>query len=200
MKFDLATSTSFNAASHAAGTVGASHQHDIMLNYAAAFNVVNDAPATKTFASSALTITGDFINITAHGYKTGLLGALTTTSALPSDLTATGNYYVVALSVDTIQLALSRANALAGTVVDITAKDGTGTHSFKPTAIAGLDVHLERSLDGLSWEDIAGSTVAAAGFSVQSYVGVAYPYVRAESTLTAGQITATVNIRSNGWS
>ncbi len=198
MKTDLAASTSFNAASHAAGTVGASHIHDVMEAFAAQFLIVNDAPATASFATTAVSAGADIIILTAHGYKSGLGGLFTTTTTLPAGLDNTTTFYLNANDANTVSVHATRAAALAGTSpVNIT-NAGTGTHSFKPAALAGVDVHLEKSIDGVTWTDIAGSTLAAAGTDVQSYTGIAYNYVRFESTLTAGQMSVTGTFRSRG--
>jgi hypothetical protein len=166
-----------------------------MNHYSVYLSVTNDGPATKNFASTDVSATADTINIASHGYKTGLLVTATTTSALPTGLDNSSNYYVSVIDSGTIALSTSRANAIAGTKINIAA-DGAGTHSLKPTAIAGLDVHLEVSIDGSNYFDLAGSTLTAAGSTMMSYSNIAYPYVRVESTLTAGQITVTAKARS----
>jgi hypothetical protein len=168
-----------------------------MNHYSVYLSVTNDGPATKDFASTDVSATADTINISSHGYKTGLLVTATTTGALPTGLDNTTNYYVSVVDASTIALSTSRANAIAGTKINIAA-DGSGTNSLKPTAIAGLDVHLEVSIDGSNYFDVAGSTLAAAGSTMMSYSNIAYPYVRVESTLTAGQITVTAKARSIG--
>lgn len=196
--FDASLETIMNVASHAAGTVSSAHQHDCMDRWCGLLVIANDAPATKTFLDTAITTTGDYINISAHGYKMGLLGTLTTTSALPTGLANNVNYYIIVNDAGSIKLATSRANAAAGTAIAL-AKDGAGTHSFKPTALAGLDVHWQGSIDGSTYVNLAGSTLAAASTGdLQNFSTLSYPYVRCESTLTAGQITLTAKVRSLG--
>lgn len=189
----LDTTTSF-----AYGTATSAHQHDVMSQYSVYMGVANVAPATGTFATTAMTTVGDFINLASHGYVTGLLGTLTSTGGLPSDFPTANTYYIIALSANTIQLATSLANAIAGTPVDITVKDGTGNHSFKPTALAGLGVHLEASIDGALWFPMASTTLTSAGQTLMSYTGVSYNYLRVNSTLASGQIKATIKVRSLG--
>ena len=199
MSNDVLSDTIINAFSFAAGTATSAHQHDVMDRWSGSLVVSNDAPATKNFADTDITTTGDFINIAAHPFKTGLLGTLTTTGALPTGLTTTGaNYYVINNAAGSIKLATSRANALAGTAITL-AKDGNGTHSIKPTAIAGLDVHWQASLDGSTYVSISGTTITAATTGdLQNFSNISYNYIRAESTLTAGQITMTAKVRSLG--
>lgn len=196
-RLDLAQTKSFSNDTYAAGTVGATHIHDNMDAFAVGFQIQDDNPAAKNFATTDINITTDAINIAGHGYKNGLMGQVTTTSALPAGLVTNTNYFAIRVDAANFKLASSRALALAGTAIDITGV-GVGTHNFKPTALAGLDVHLERSIDGNVWADIPGSTLAAAGLDVQSYAPAAYGYVRAEMTLTSGQVQMTVKVRSRG--
>src|SRR4051812_8191410 len=104
---DIKASTILNAVSAAQRNLSTAHNHDIMKAYSAVLSVTNDAPATKTFLDTAMTITGDFINIAAHGYKNGLLGLLTTSSALPTGFANNVNYYVIERDANSIQLATS---------------------------------------------------------------------------------------------
>lgn len=60
---------------------------------------------------------------------TGTRVRLTTTTTLPAPLATATDYYVVRISDTTFKLATSYANAIAGTVIDITTT-GTGTHTI----------------------------------------------------------------------
>lgn len=60
---------------------------------------------------------------------TGTRVRLTTTTTLPAGLALATDYYVIRLSDTTFSLATSYANAIAGTVIDITST-GTGTHTI----------------------------------------------------------------------
>ncbi len=60
---------------------------------------------------------------------TGTRVRLTTTTTLPAPLATATDYYVVKVSDTTFKLATSYANAVAGTVIDITTT-GTGTHTI----------------------------------------------------------------------
>ncbi len=77
-----------------------------------------------------VTAASDLMTIVAHGLHTGDGPVrMTTTTTLPAGLALATDYYVVRLSADTFGLATSRANALAGTKIDIT-DAGTGTHTI----------------------------------------------------------------------
>lgn len=60
---------------------------------------------------------------------TGTRVRLTTTTTLPGGLATGTDYYVIKVSDSTFELATSRANAIAGTQIDIT-DAGTGTHTI----------------------------------------------------------------------
>jgi len=59
---------------------------------------------------------------------TGTRVRLTTTTTLPAGLSTETDYFMIYQSTTTFQLATSKANALAGTKIDIT-DTGTGTHT-----------------------------------------------------------------------
>ena len=84
---------------------------------------------SKTFTSSDVNTTANTITITAHLFTTGESITLTTSSALPSPLAISTAYYVIVVDANTIKLATSLANALAGTAIDITT-GGTGTQTI----------------------------------------------------------------------
>lgn len=74
------------------------------------------------------------IRIVAHGLPAGS-GAftLTTTGVLPAPLAAATDYYAIPVTADTLQLAASRADALAGTAITLTDR-GSGTHTLVTNA------------------------------------------------------------------
>lgn len=81
----------------------------------------------KTFTAA----TTDICTSAAHGYLTGDQVVVSTSSALPTGLSAATYYYVVKIDADTFKLATSLANATAvsPTVVDISGT-GTGTQTI----------------------------------------------------------------------
>lgn len=83
--------------------------------------------AGQTFTT---THASELVNCTAHGFKTGDKVRLTTTAAdLPNGYAVDTTYYVIYVTDDTLKLASTDANALAGTAVTIS-DDGTGTHTI----------------------------------------------------------------------
>jgi hypothetical protein len=98
-------------------------------NFAAAFAAL--VYPDKTFTADAST---DTITIVAHGLTTGD-GPFQVSNAgggLPSGLAAATNYWVIVTGVDTLKLATSLANAIAGTAIDVTTA-GTGTQTIADT-------------------------------------------------------------------
>lgn len=87
--------------------------------------------ADDTFTAGA----DDVCTAVAHGLLTGDGPFRLTTSAadLPLNLLTATDYWIIRIDADTFYLATSRANAIAGTRVDI-ADAGTGTHTISDTA------------------------------------------------------------------
>ena len=97
------------------------------------------ATRSKPYTFTSFTFTTTFatgtINKVAHGLSTGDGPVqLTTTGTLPSGYALATNYWVISTGSDTLKLASSLANALAGTFVVISS-NGTGTHTL--AAVAG---------------------------------------------------------------
>jgi hypothetical protein len=88
-----------------------------------------------------LVVTGtastDELNHTAHGWLTGDGPIQFTNSggAVPAGISLLTDYYVVKVDADNFKIATSLANALAGTIVDLTS-NGTGTTTATPGVTA----------------------------------------------------------------
>jgi hypothetical protein len=193
MKFQL--HTPFNGSATSTQELPATDLSDAT-GYQVFANWTVTTPAAAQFADTAVDATEDTITIEAHGMTTGLKGQVTTDTTLPTGISAATDYYVIAVDDDTIQLAASLADALAGTAIDIE-DAGTGPHTFTATAIAGGVLKLQSSVDGTNWSDISGETsnITATGskfYAVQA--NAYYAAVRAHLTLTAGQISLTVKV------
>ena len=104
---------------------------------------------------AALVVTAaDFANNNltrvAHEYETGDGPyQLTTTTALPTGLSAATDYYVIADATDpdVFQLATTKVNALAGTEIAIS-DAGTGTHTIDGMTMTEFPVASDASGDG----------------------------------------------------
>lgn len=112
-----------------------------------------------TFVDGDVSVANDEITETAHGYQTGEGPVqLTSTGTLPAGLALATDYWFIRVDANTYKFATSRANALAGTDVDITAAAGGGTHT----------VNHESKLivpAGVSKVEVAGNVAWAAGTS-----------------------------------
>jgi hypothetical protein len=95
----------------------------------------------KTFAGdTAVNPTNEQITITSHGFLTGDRVVLHANGAtLPTGL-ANGTYYVIKVDENTLTLAATQEDAIAGTSVGITA-DGTGTCALYQAA---YQIRMER--------------------------------------------------------
>ncbi len=149
--------------------------------------------SAKTFLDANVGVVANTITITAHGFATGRKVAATSGGTLPAGLTAT-NYWVIAVDVDTIQLATSAAAALLGTAVDITAAAGGGTHTLTPAALSGASIKWQWSPDNTNWFDISGQTqnITTDGVLAFAFDTPAYTYLKAVLAITAGQVLVTV--------
>ena len=84
-----------------------------------------------TFVDADVNVTADTISESGHGLTTGDAVVLSTTGTLPTGLSVATAYYAIYVNASTFKLATSRANALAGTAINITAATGGGTHTLK---------------------------------------------------------------------
>lgn len=155
------------------------------------FTVVS-AIAVDTNAAgiwAAASLTANHVTITGHGYKTGLVGQVTTAGGLPTGLSTSTNYYIIVVDANTVKFASSYANALAGTAIAITG--GSGNSTFTPTALAGATVVGQWSNDNSVWiNDGSPTTIsAAANFGVKVAGPVPYSYYKLTYAITAGSLT-----------
>ena len=134
-----------------------------------AYGTVGNTNTITTSDPTDLTITASpfsngvdaLFTKTAHGLLTGTVGQMTTSSALPTGLSTSTNYYVIALSANTFAVASSLANASAGTRIQFTTT-GTGNQTFTPTSLSQV-VKLQQSNDGVTYFDVSGVTVTITG-------------------------------------
>jgi plastocyanin len=104
----------------------------------AAGSGVHTATWTETFAAAAVDDATDEITATAHGLLTGDGPVqLTTDDTEPAGIDLLTDYWVIRIDDDTLQLAASREDALAGTEVDIT-DPGAGNHTLTRAVDSGV--------------------------------------------------------------
>jgi hypothetical protein len=102
--------------------------------------VTTDAWVAQGIADTVVTATAATDTFTAgasHNLATGMLIQMTAGTSLPTGLSATTNYWVIVTSPTTFKLATTRANALAGTAIDIT-DAGVGTLTVITIATTGV--------------------------------------------------------------
>lgn len=164
--------------------------------------IAGNNPAVSTFIDGDVTVGADTVTETAHGYTTGVKAALTTDGVLPAGLSAT-DYYLSVVDVDTYGFSTSQANATAGTLVDITAAAGGGTHTVTPnTTLAGtIIIQKNNNPDGVTAEwvtlldgEIQGAATASKTISAAATVNWSLPdcgarQIRLLTTVTSGTIT-----------
>ena len=149
------------------------------------------APTAKVVASGSIVFATATWTSTAHGFTTGLIVQLTTSTALPTPLQLLTNYYVIVLSADTFQIASSLVNALAGTPITLS-DSGTGNQTVTPTALAGASVGywVSNVEEGDYWTLLTTATaITVDGSSYLAQPDVAYRRFKAVKGLTSGVVS-----------
>lgn len=131
------------------GTVTAEYRVQNADRMSIQVNAVDATPTDQDFVAADVDVDEDTITIEDHGFFTGLEVALTGTN-LPTGLSAT-DYWAIVVDEDTIKLASTKAFALAGTPVDITAQGTTADANLAPAALDETTVEVKASLDGENW-------------------------------------------------
>lgn len=97
-------------------------------------DVMVTVPTASVLASSTdISITTGILLETAHGFVTGDLGRMSTSSVLPTGFAVSTDYFVIRISADSYKLASSLANATAGIAI-IPSTAGTGNQTVTLTA------------------------------------------------------------------
>lgn len=154
------------------------------------------ATALATGSASEVNVADDELTIPSHGFVEGVKVQLTTTGTLPAGLSLATDYFVIVIDANTIQLASSLANALAGTPVDITDQGSSGgVNTATPVALSGASVTFQKSNDGTNWIDVQTATSITVDGSVMiENAAVSYRYFKAVKALTAGVVDLQVNV------
>lgn len=96
---------------------------------------VDGAALTEDFTTGGIDTDEDTLTLTGHGAVTGY-GPVRFTlqgdaSVLPGGLAASTDYWLIVVDANTVQVASSFANALAGTAIDITSTGTPGTGGYR---------------------------------------------------------------------
>lgn len=157
-------------------------------------NATDATPGAQSFVAANVSAANDTITITAHGFVTGLKAPLTGTN-LPGGLSAT-NYWIIVVDANTVKLATSYANAIAGTAVDITSAGSTTDAALTPSSFGSATIGMKASLDGVNFFAFATPktfTITGTGNQYLDCGQCTYPWVQIYYTAqVAGALTATV--------
>lgn len=140
------------------------------------------ATGSMSFLPAAVTTAADTITLPLHNYVTGEVVQVSSSTTLPNPLLAATNYYVIVSDANTIKLASSDTNALAGTAIDITTQ-GVGTHTItatSPLRWTGLikqNTMTQAGVAGTASTIFYGAEIASKAFKRGSYIytNIIYP-------------------------
>jgi hypothetical protein len=108
----------------------------------ATVSIISDAPG-----DSDVTTATDKITMTAHGFQTGdEVYYFCDGAGVITGLTSGTKYYAIDSGTNDIQVAATRALAIAGTPIDLTQPSGTDNHYFTRTT-SELSLNVENSTD-----------------------------------------------------
>lgn len=156
---------------------------------------VNTPSAAVCASATDINATTNLFTSVAHGFVTGLKVQVTTSTTLPTGISAITDYFIVKIDADTFKLSDTLAHALAGTnLIDIS-DVGTGNQTFTPVAIAGGSIELQKSNDGTNFviEGSATNVTADANVFLEKDRPT-FKFARVKLTLTAGSISAVYNV------
>ncbi len=167
-------------------------------SYSAVANIDVQTPAAQLWAAAAVNVTDNTVTVAAHGFITGNVGQVTTGGTLPAPLVVLTNYFIIKIDADTFSFATSLVNALAGTAINLTTQ-GVGNSTFTPTALAAASIKLQQAENTSYPVDIGSAT----NITVDAVVALTQDrptmrYMRCYLTLTAGQISAPLQILVKG--
>lgn len=158
---------------------------------------VNTPSASVSDSATRVTSSGGSIlfgKSSATGFFFGLVVQFTTSTTLPTGISALTDYYVTPISSTTYKVSTSYANALAGTYVAYT-DTGTGNQTATPVAIAGASLFLQGSNDydkgGSTWVTVplSSTTITAdATIGPLSFPNVEFANYRCAAAITTGSM------------
>lgn len=129
------------------------------------FSITTTVPvgtlAVKTFSTGDVDIERDVLSLSSHGHKTGSKVKYTAGSAAVGGLTTGSTYFIIAANSNSLKLATSLANAMAGTAIDLTSR-GAGTQTLTPVLVTRFSSNRYRNNkadDGIFLESTGRSVV-----------------------------------------
>lgn len=149
-----------------------------------------DVPSAKAFASATdISLVSGQITESSHGYATGDIGQLSTSSALPTGFAASTDYYVIRDSANAYRLASSAANAAAGIAIIPTAV-GTGNQTLTLTVNTYVAASLAAAVNAhATVSQVVVATAAGAVVTVtarqKGVVGNFIQFSDGDSTITS---------------
>lgn len=149
----------------------------------------------STISTVTITIaTPAIVTWTNHGLVTGSPVTFTTTSALPTGITAGTTYYVVLIDVSRFNIATSVDNALAGTLINTTGSQSgiqTGTNN------TNLVTTVSKNVGGISLT--AGDWDVSAICSFLGAAGTTVSYTQCSVSTTSATINANIGLTSGAY-
>jgi hypothetical protein len=105
--------------------------------------------------TEATDITGNVIAITSHGYVTGDAIVISAAGTIDTGLTNLNVYYVIRVDDNSISLASSYANAVAGTALTLN-DNGTGTTTLYKRLLVGIFNNGASASEAINGNDTSG--------------------------------------------
>lgn len=133
---------------------------------------------TDAGVNSEVNIADNLISIPSHSFPLGFKIQLTT------------DYFVIPVDANTIQLATTLAEALAGTaIVLVDQGSDEAVNTATGVALAGASVTFRKSNDGTNWIDVqTATTITVDGSVMIEQANVSYRYFKAVKALTSGVV------------
>ncbi len=157
--------------------------------------------ATTPGSVTDIDLTANTIFIDEHNYPTALKVTLTTSDTLPTGFAALTAYYVIVVDRDYIKLASSKANALAGTEVNITGY-GVGTQTVVVNQTVAGAVKLQKNDAPIGatpiWIDVPSSSQNMSTTTHLNWAldGVGYREVKPVISGTSGAVSAVLQLNA----
>lgn len=136
------------------------YSHPVVTGQAMFANTTASGLATLNFTDTDVNTGTNVITVTAHGLTTGT-GIIFTSSSPPAPLVTTTVYFVISTGTNTIKLATTYANAVAGTAIDLTTAGGAVTDTLSYNYTLKQASHTLYSSEFSDWSFAAPSAGCA---------------------------------------